>query len=336
MTVFYFEFMGNESSTSSRARTRSPSSTVGGGLSGSNESSAKMIRGRRKNRGYLDPMSSENEPTMNIIVRGPRGVGKSQLLRNLRGETSLVAPGADENPWIGDRIYNPTLENEHGTIKWSYKTSDEVIRVKICAVVDSDKSVSRRELYKEAHACVILLDLRRKETLQYAKREAACIPSHVRDILVLANFRDCIRNENISGRTHGDVVHDKASSNLPVGSSTKAQRAISAKDLAALVDEIRTGVRLQDDADEKKDNQQIEWKARGDERTLLEHRTVHAVECSLRNGYGLRVLRSYLNLPFLRMQYAATLAQSQNIKAQLVLAREEVRSIPSFYNLQFS
>lgn len=58
-----------------------------------------------------------------MVIRGSRGVGKSALFHRLQGKP-LPAE------------YTPTPEIQIGQIKWTYKSSDDRIRVEIWDVVD--------------------------------------------------------------------------------------------------------------------------------------------------------------------------------------------------------
>ena len=261
-----------------------------------NEPSQGRVRSPSQHNLNRWHLSRAESTVLKVVLRGARGTGKSQLIRNLGGETSLPDPDAQENPWLGTRQYQPSLESESSRIRATYKTSDEIVDVHLSAVVDSDKTT--KDIYEGAALVVIMLDLRRKETLDYARREASCIPLHVQDILFLANFRDCIG------------LQGAADTKCAPGSSVVGQRQITQEDLSALVKETLAGVA-----------------------GSTQSRTVHAVESSLKNGFGLRMLRSCLNIPFLRKKHA-------EILEHLSLAREEVRTltslfVPFVFSLQF-
>ena len=55
--------------------------------------------------------------TVKIVLRGARGVGKTQLARRLQGLSF-------------DKSYVPTREIATANINWSYKSSSDVIKVR--------------------------------------------------------------------------------------------------------------------------------------------------------------------------------------------------------------
>ena len=70
---------------------------------------------------------------MKIIVRGARGTGKTMLLRRLTNK-----PFQTE--------YKPTAEIDVVNVSWSYKVTDELIKLEAWEIVDK-AIIDRKELY---------------------------------------------------------------------------------------------------------------------------------------------------------------------------------------------
>ena len=160
---------------------------------------------------------------LKVLVRGERGTGKTALIRRLQGETRLKQ-GDAENPYVPD--YEPTGEIQVTTINWSYKNQEQTVKVEVWDVVDEGRpgaldtstvsshatsassgekfdpkntpagahvvgvlDASTVDVYKHAHACVFMVDLRRRSTFDYVCKELETMPQNI-DVLILGNFRD--------------------------------------------------------------------------------------------------------------------------------------------------
>lgn len=200
---------------------------------------------------------------MKIVIKGDRNVGKSCLLLRLQG-----LPFKEE--------YLPTDEIQVASIQWSYKATDDVVKVEVWDVVDRGKKrlpirglkldnhaaagvpeeaaldAEFIDVYKGTNGVLMMLDITKQWTFDYVQRELPKVPANV-PVLVLANHLDMKHHRNI---TEDQVKFYVESVERPPGSAQ-----------------------------------------------------VRYAECSLRNGFGLKFLYKWFNLPFLQLQRESLLRQ---------------------------
>ncbi|XP_077507155.1 rab-like protein 6 isoform X2 [Amblyomma americanum] len=202
---------------------------------------------------------------MKIVIKGDRNVGKSCLLLRLQGQ-----PFKEE--------YLPSDEIQVASIQWSYKATDDIVKVEVWDVVDKgkkrkpikglklDNTVADAQgmpeeaaldaefidVYKGTNGVVMMLDITKQWTFDYVQRELPKVPANI-PVLVLANHLDMKHHRNI---TEDQVRFYVESVERPAGSA------------------------------------QIRY-----------------AESSLRNGFGLKFLYKWFNLPFLQLQRESLLLQ---------------------------
>ena len=71
---------------------------------------------------------------MKILIRGERRTGKTCLMRRLQGLSFQEA-------------YTPTCEIETAHVQWSYKASDEIVKLEAWDVVDKAQKSLNRETF---------------------------------------------------------------------------------------------------------------------------------------------------------------------------------------------
>lgn len=188
---------------------------------------------------------------MKIIIKGDRNVGKSCLLERLQGR------GFIEN-------YIPTEEIQVASIQWSFKTTEDVVKVEVWDVVDKGKSRARHsglklsssipadipaldaeflDVYKGTHGVILMFDVTKLWTFEYVTKEIDKISEEI-PILILGN--------------HCDMGH---------------HRVVSDDQALGFIDNL------------PKRQSEIMYS-----------------ESSMRNGFGLRLLYKFLGLPFLHLQ----------------------------------
>ncbi|XP_037073741.1 rab-like protein 6 [Pollicipes pollicipes] len=199
---------------------------------------------------------------MKIVIKGDNNVGKTCLFNRLQGKTF-------------SETYQSTPEIQVASIQWSYKATDDVVKVEIWDVVDKAKKKKKMEglkldnssaavpdevaldaefldVYKGTHGVVMVLDITKAWTFEYVQREVPRIPGHI-PVLVLGN--------------HRDMGH---------------HRQVREDDVRFFAENVQ----------------------RPDGDALVRY-----AESSMRNGFGLKLLHRFLNVPFLTLQRACLVTQ---------------------------
>lgn len=222
---------------------------------------------------------------MKIIIKGDRNVGKSCLLERLQGR------GFIEN-------YTPTEEIQVASIQWSFKATEDVVKVEVWDVVDKGKARTRQsglklssavsteipaldaeflDVYKGTHGVILMFDVTKHWTFEYVTKEIDKISPEI-PILILGN--------------HCDMGH---------------HRCVSEGQALGFVDSLC--------------NRSAE---------------VMYSESSMRNGFGLRLLHKFLGLPFLHLQKSTLLAlverNSRDTEICSFEIKEFLKSNDSDYN----
>jgi len=199
---------------------------------------------------------------MKIVIRGDRNVGKTCLFERLQGR-----PFKDQ--------YSPTEQIQVAPIQWSFKNTEDIVKVEVWDVVDEGKPKASTksqglklsaqnpaveqpildaaflDVYKGTNGVLLMFDITKQWTFDYVIREVSKIPGDI-PVLILGN--------------HCDMTH---------------HRVVSLGQAHALVEEIN------------------------------EKRATNVLysESSMRNGFGLRLLHKFLGLPFLQLKKQSLLAQ---------------------------
>jgi len=243
------------------------------------EGSPGQVNGSAPGGGNVQSMSSNLQRkfakgcnyNMKVVIRGDRNTGKSALLARLQGR-----------PFLEE--YQATEEIQVASINWSYKNTEDIVKVEVWDVVDVAKkrvkieglktSESGQELapgldaefldvYQGTHGVIMVMDITKAWTMDYIRKESEKVPAHI-PILLLANFADQGHHRQVTQMQIADFV----------------ERFSRPGDEAA----------------------EIRW-----------------AECSLRNGFGLKLIHRFFNVPFLTLQRQSLLRQlevnSRDIKA---------------------
>lgn len=213
---------------------------------------------------------------MKIIIKGDRNVGKSCLFYRLQGLKFFEE-------------YIPTEEIQVTSIQWSYKATDDVVKVEVWDVVDRGKKKKRFEglkfdnsqlempeepaldaefldVYKSTNGVIMMMDLTKSWTFDYVQRELPKIPENI-PVIVLANHCDMAH--------HRTVTSDHVTFFLEGFSSQRSAE-------------------------------------------------VRYAESSMRNGFGLKLLHKFFNLPFLQLQKETLLKQLERNEQETALTVQEL------------
>lgn len=125
---------------------------------------------------------------MKIIIKGDRNVGKSCLLERLQGKGFI-------------ETYTPSNEINVASIQWSFLATDDVVKVEVWDVVDRGKARPRPaglklstgtpvaeapaldaeflDVYKNTHGVILMVDITKNWTFEYACKELPKIPPDI-------------------------------------------------------------------------------------------------------------------------------------------------------------
>ena len=152
---------------------------------------------------------------MKIVVRGDKNTGKSCLLARLQGK-----------PFLEE--YIATEEIQVASINWSYKNTEDIVKVEVWDVVDVAKKrkkltglkmsgdseefetgldASFIDVYKGCHGAILVFDITKPWTFDYIKKEVSEIPSHI-PVLILANFTDAAHHRQVTALQIADFVEN--------------------------------------------------------------------------------------------------------------------------------
>ncbi|XP_055390375.1 rab-like protein 6 [Condylostylus longicornis] len=212
---------------------------------------------------------------MKVILKGDRNVGKSCLFKRLQGGQFI-------------ETYTPTEEIQVASIQWSFKATEDIVKVEVWDVVDKGKARPKQtglklstaapipenlaldaeflDVYKGTHGVIIMFDITKAWTFDYVIRELPKVPADI-PVLVLGNHCDMSHHRVISVGQAQDFVE----SNLEGRSSE-----------------------------------------------------IIYAESSMRNGFGLRLLHKFLGLPFLRLQKETFLALIERNARDTEICRLEI------------
>ncbi|XP_002740305.1 rab-like protein 6 [Saccoglossus kowalevskii] len=215
---------------------------------------------------------------MKIIIKGDRNTGKTTLFQRLQGQKFMEE-------------YIPTQEIQVASIQWSYKNTDDVVKVEVWDVVDKGKSRKKQDglkienspdesqssepcldaafldVYKGTHGVVMMMDMTKQWTYDYIERELPKVPNHI-PVLVLSNHRDMGEHRVILSE---DVRNYVENYERPIGSAM-----------------------------------------------------IQYAESSMKNGFGLKYLHKFFNIPFLILQRETLMRQLETNQKDIDSTLEEL------------
>ncbi|XP_043575740.1 rab-like protein 6 isoform X1 [Chiloscyllium plagiosum] len=225
--------------------------------------------------------------SVKILIRGDRNTGKTTLWHRLQGKKFVEQ-------------YIPTQEIQVTCIHWSYKTTDDIVKVEVWDIVDKGQTVllpgtlgkcrkkgdglklendpqeSDAELaldaefldvYKNCNGVIMMFDITKQWTFSYIMKELPKVPDHI-PVCVLGNHRDMGEHRVILPDDVRDFI--KSSNRLPRSSY------------------------------------------------------IRYAESSMRNGFGLKYLHKFFNIPFLQLQRETLLRQLETNQLDIDATLEEL------------
>lgn len=222
---------------------------------------------------------------MKIIIKGDRNTGKTCLFHRLQGKKFV-------------QEYIPTEEIQVASINWSYKTTDDVVKVEVWDVVDKGKKRIQLEglklseecvpaldaefldVYKGTNGVILIFDITKNWTFDYVEKELKKVPENI-PVLIIGN--------------HCDMSH---------------HRTINIETVNFFIESLQR----------QNECGQIRY-----------------TEASMSNGFGLKYLHKFFCLPFLQLQRVTLLGQLETNANETHITIQELdlyqQSPDSNYNL---
>ncbi|KAM3867903.1 rab-like protein 6 [Diretmus argenteus] len=223
---------------------------------------------------------------MKIVIRGDRNTGKSTLWYRLQGKKFL-----DE--------YIPTQEIQATSIHWNYKTTDDVVKVEVWDVVDKGQKYPLPEGVGKGK--------KRGENLKLENE-----PQESDEVALDAEFLDVYKNCN--GVIMMFDITKQWTFNYILKELPKVPNHVPVCVLGNYRDMGEHRVILPDD---------IRDLIAGLNRPMGSS-YIHYAESSMKNGFGLKYLHRFFNIPFLQLQRETLLRQLETNQLDMDATLEEL------------
>lgn len=224
---------------------------------------------------------------MKIVIRGDRNTGKSALWHRLQGKKFLEE-------------YIPTQEIQVTSIHWNYKTTDDIVKVEVWDVVDKGQKQPVPEGLGKGK--------KRGENLKLEND-----PQESESEMALdAEFLDVYKNCN--GVIMMFDITKQWTFNYILRELPKVPTHVPVCVLGNQRDMGEHRVILPDDTREF-----ISSLNRPPGSSYI-----HYAECSMRNGFGLKYLHRFFNIPFLQLQRETLLRQLETNQLDIDATLEEL------------
>ncbi|KAL0979162.1 hypothetical protein UPYG_G00181510 [Umbra pygmaea] len=223
---------------------------------------------------------------MKIVIRGDRNTGKSTLWHRLQGKK-----------FTDD--YIPTQEIQATSIHWNYKTTDDVVKVEVWDVVDKGQKYPLPEGVGRSK--------KRGDTLKVENE-----PQESDEVALDAEFLDVYKNCNgvimmfdiTKQWTFNYILRElpKVPTHVPV--CVLGNHRDMGDHRVILPDDIRQVI--------------------ANLNRPLGSSYVHYAEASMKNGFGLKYLHRFFNIPFLQLQRETLLRQLETNQLDVDATLEEL------------
>ncbi|XP_054156549.1 rab-like protein 6 [Oppia nitens] len=235
---------------------------------------------------------------MKIIIKGDRNVGKTSLFLRLQG-----LQFKDD--------YVPTDEIQVASIQWNYKATDDVVKVEIWDVVDKGKKKKKN---------LDSLKLDNKSVVNNSVAAASNAVDDDQQPCLDAEFVDVYKGTNgvilvmdMTKQWTFEYIQkelDRIPKQIPVlvlanHRDMGHHRCVSEDQVRSFIDSV-----IADDGNDNNIDRQIRYS-----------------ESSMRNGFGLKYLHKFFNLPFLHLQRQTLLGQLETNLGEMQTTSDELDSL---------
>ncbi|KAK3514368.1 hypothetical protein QTP70_015893 [Hemibagrus guttatus] len=229
---------------------------------------------------------------MKIVIRGDRNTGKSTLWQRLQG-------GKFQEEYI------PTQEIQVTSIHWNYKTTDDVVKVEVWDVVDKGESDTLHDgLIFPLH----LMGKKRGDTLKLENDPQEAENEMALDAEFLDVYKNCngvIMMFDITKQwTYNYILRElpRVPTHVPV--CVLGNHRDMGEHRVILPDDIRDFINSLN--------------------RPLGSSYIHYAESSMKNGFGLKYLHRFFNIPFLQLQRETLLRQLETNQLDIDATLEEL------------
>ncbi|XP_036383040.1 rab-like protein 6 [Megalops cyprinoides] len=224
---------------------------------------------------------------MKIVIRGDRNTGKSTLWHRLQGKKFLEE-------------YIPTQEIQVTSIHWNYKTTDDVVKVEVWDVVDKGQKFALPEGVGKGK--------KRGETLKLENEPQEAENEMALDAQFLDVYKNCngvILMFDITKQwTFNYIMRElpKVPTHVPV--CVLGNHRDMGEHRVILPDDVRDFISSLN--------------------RPLGSSYIHYAESSMKNGFGLKYLHRFFNIPFLQLQRETLLRQLETNQLDIDATLEEL------------
>lgn len=224
---------------------------------------------------------------MKIVIRGDRNTGKSTLWQRLQG-------GKFQEEYL------PTQEIQVTSIHWNYKTTDDVVKVEVWDVVDKGQKIPLPEGVGKSK--------KRGDTLKLENEPQETESEIALDAEFLDVYKNCngvIMMFDITKQwTYNYILRElpRVPTHVPV--CVLGNHRDMGEHRVILPDDIRDFIASMN--------------------RPLGSSYIHYAESSMKNGFGLKYLHRFFNIPFLQLQRETLLRQLETNQLDMDATLEEL------------
>lgn len=256
---------------------------------------------------------------MKVVIKGDARVGKSSLFLRLKGY------GFDDQ-------YNPTETLNVTSINWNYKATDDIVKIDLWEAIDSTT----------------------KRTINYVDLK---LDSNEKPIDGGSNGTPrttVITNTNLTQNGVGAIPESAKQSLAELRENLDVYKGANAVLLVMDMTKSWTFKYIQNELPNVPDNIPVlivaNHRDQGHHRTVSSEQvrahiealdrgagsaTVMYTEASMKNGFGMRLIENFFNIPFLKLQEASLLKQLEVNRSDYITTLEELNLLQESTNREY-